>query len=164
MRLSTKSRYGTRLLLDIALNCQGGPVRIQDTAQRQDISVKYLERIAQILRKGGFLKSRRGKKGGHTIAKPLDQISVGEVIKLLEGDSLLAECGTNNPHCDLAGNCITRLVWMEASTAMFEKLNTITFADLAKHAKEGTIFDQHCNGLAVCLLDEPAGKKRKPNT
>ena len=159
MRLSTKSRYGTRLLLDIALNGQDGPVRIQDTAERQNISVKYLERIAQILRKAGFLKSRRGKKGGHQIARPLEQISVGEVIKTLEGDNLLVECGASNPHCDLAGGCITRKVWIEASQAMFEKLNSISFAALAAHAREGSRFDHYCTGLAVCLLED-AKKQR----
>ncbi|EPR37404.1 transcriptional regulator, BadM/Rrf2 family [Desulfovibrio sp. X2] len=136
MKLSTKSRYGTRLLLDIALHGDDGPVRIQDTAARQDISVKYLERIAQILRKGGFLKSRRGKKGGHALAMPLEGITVGAVVRLLEGDSLLVECSGASPSCTMAETCVTRLVWLEASQAMFERLDSITFADLVARGRD----------------------------
>ncbi|EPR30748.1 transcriptional regulator, BadM/Rrf2 family [Alkalidesulfovibrio alkalitolerans DSM 16529] len=145
MRLSTKSRYGTRLLLDIALNDKDGPVRIQDTAERQKISVKYLEHIAQILRKAGYLTSTRGKKGGHSIAMPPESISLGEVIKLLEGDSCLVDCGTSSDHCEMSDKCITRMLWMDASSAMFEKLNTFTLADLIDQARSGA-FPRACPG------------------
>ncbi len=146
MRLSTKSRYGTRLLLDIALNDAGGPVRIQDSAERQKISVKYLEHIAQVLRKAGYLRSTRGKHGGHSLAMAPELVQLGEVIKLLEGDSCLVDCGTDNPHCTLAGHCITRMVWMDASNAMFEKLNTVTLADLMEQARNGSVAEA-CPGL-----------------
>jgi len=146
MRLSTKSRYGTRLLLDIALNDGKGPVRIQDSAERQKISVKYLEHIAQVLRKAGYLRSTRGKHGGHSLAMDPKDVLLGEVIKLLEGDSCLVDCGTDDPHCSLAGGCITRMVWMQASDAMFDKLNSISLADLIEQAKDCTIVDA-CPGL-----------------
>ena len=155
MRLSTKSRYGTRLLLDIALNDGGGPVRIQDSAERQKISVKYLEHIAQVLRKAGFLRSTRGKHGGHSLAMEPERILLGEVIKLLEGDSCLVDCGIDNPHCNLAGSCITRMVWMEASSAMFAKLNTITLAELVEQARNGAVADA-CPGLKGQLMPAPS--------
>lgn len=154
MRLSTKSRYGTRLLLDIALNDKGGPVRIQDSAERQKISVKYLEHIAQILRRAGYLRSTRGKHGGHSLAMEPEKVLLGEVIKLLEGDSCLVDCGTDNPHCNLAGSCITRMVWMDASNAMFEKLNTISLADLVEQARSGSGAEA-CLGLQSRLEPEP---------
>lgn len=154
MRLSTKSRYGTRLLLDIALNDEGGPVRIQDSAERQKISVKYLEHIAQILRKAGYLRSTRGKHGGHSLAMEPEKVLLGEVIKLLEGDSCLVDCGIDNPRCDLAGSCITRMVWMDASNAMFEKLNTISLADLVEQARNDSGAGA-CPGLQSRLEAEP---------
>ena len=70
MKLTTRSRYGTRMMLDIALHCQDGPVRIQDIASRQGVSAKYLEKLIRKLKDGGFIKSKRGPRGGHSLALP----------------------------------------------------------------------------------------------
>lgn len=137
MRLSTKSRYGTRLILDIAMHCQNGPVRIQDIADRQRISAKYLERIVQILRRAGFIRSKRGHKGGHVLAKPLADISVGAIVRILEDEPALVECVHVLEACPSAPDCVTRRIWKEANDAMYERLDAITLESLVTCASVG---------------------------
>jgi Rrf2 family transcriptional regulator, iron-sulfur cluster assembly transcription factor len=130
MKLSTKSRYGTRLLLDMAQHYNQGPVHLGDIAKRQNISVKYLEQIIIPLKKAHYVKSVRGPKGGHALARPPEEITVGEIVALLEEGDSLVECTERSEVCERAPTCPTRLIWQAAATAMFDKLNTITLADL----------------------------------
>jgi Rrf2 family iron-sulfur cluster assembly transcriptional regulator len=130
MKLSTRSRYGTRMILDLAQNFKGDPVQLGDIARRQNISVKYLEQIIRPLKKADYVKSFRGSKGGHLLNKPPEEIAVGEIVALLEGGSGLTYCLKNPEICDRVDSCLTRYLWLEASKAMFDRLNTITFADL----------------------------------
>ncbi len=81
MKLTTRSRYGTRMMLDIAMHCQEGPVRIQDIAARQGVSAKYLEKLIRKLKDGGFIKSKRGPRGGHCLAVAPTEISIGAVVQ-----------------------------------------------------------------------------------
>ena len=130
MKLSTRSRYGTRLLLDMAQNYQGGPLHLTSIANRQGISVKYLEQIIIPLKKANYVKSVRGPKGGHVLARPPEEITVGEIVALLEEGATLTECTERAAVCERSPTCPTRLIWKEAAKAMFDKLNTITLADL----------------------------------
>jgi Rrf2 family iron-sulfur cluster assembly transcriptional regulator len=130
MKLSTRSRYGTRMLLDLAQNFSGGPVQLGDIAKRQNISVKYLEQIIRPLKKANYVKSFRGSKGGHMLNKSPEKIAVGEIVALLEGGSGLTNCLKKPETCDRVDDCLTRHLWREASKTMFDKLNNITFADL----------------------------------
>ncbi|MFP5259676.1 MAG: RrF2 family transcriptional regulator [Acidobacteriota bacterium] len=130
MKLTTRSRYGTRMILDMAINGQDGPVRIKDIAARQGVSVKYLEKLVRELKDAGFVRSRRGPRGGHELDKPLEAISVGDIVRALEGDLSLVECCSNGGPCPRLAECLTRGVWMEAARAMHEKLDSITLADL----------------------------------
>ena len=130
MRLSTKSRYATRLLLDMAKQYKKGTIQSQDIARRQNISQKYIEQIIIPLKKANYIKSVRGAKGGHMLAKSPEAISVGEIVALLEGGSSLTECSENPEACDKVDTCLTRYLWREAAKAMYEKLNSITFSDL----------------------------------
>ncbi len=132
MKLSTRSRYGTRLLLDMAQNYQEGPLHLTSIANRQGISVKYLEQIIIPLKKAQYVKSVRGPKGGHVLARPPEEITVGEIVALLEDGVNLVECSDRPEVCDRSENCVTRLIWREAAGAMFAKLNSITLADLLK--------------------------------
>ena len=134
MKLTTRSRYGTRMILDMALHGQNGPVRIKDIAARQGVSVKYLEKLVRDLKEAGFVRSRRGPRGGHELDKPLDAISVGDIVRALEGDLSLVECGDEAGPCPRQAECLTRGVWMEAARAMPEKLDSITLADLVAGA------------------------------
>ena len=130
MKLTTRSRYGTRMLLDIAQNGQGSPVRISDIADRQDISVKYLEKLIRELRMAGFIHSRRGPKGGHMLSRPPEDIHMGDVVRVLEGAESLVRCGADDKTCDRADKCFTRALWTDATNAVFDRLNSYTLADL----------------------------------
>jgi len=135
MKLSTRSRYGTRLMLDMAQHYNQGPVQLGDIAKRQDISVKYLEQIIIPLKKARFIDSVRGPKGGHVLARPPAEITVAEIVALLEDGAGLVECSEHAEVCGRAGTCPTRLIWQEASQAMFNTLESITLADLVEKAR-----------------------------
>ena len=122
-------------VLDIALHGKDGPVRIQDVAKRQGLSIKYLEKLIRILKKSGYITSKRGPKGGHMPAVPLEKITVGAVVRRLEGDARLVECSSDDNCCANEPLCLTRSVWKAAANAMFEKLDTITFADLVEEMR-----------------------------
>ncbi|UCF91136.1 MAG: Rrf2 family transcriptional regulator [Desulfobacterales bacterium] len=136
MRLSTKSRYGTRLMLDMARHYNQGAIQLGEIAKRQDISLKYLEQIIRPLKKADYVKSFRGAKGGHMLTRPPSEITVGEIVALLEGGASFTPCSENPDTCDRVDFCLTRYLWLEASKAMFEKLDTVTFADLLALEKD----------------------------
>ena len=135
MKLSTRSRYGTRLMLDMAQHYQEGPIQLGDIAKRQNVSVKYLEQIIIPLKKAHYIESVRGPKGGHILTRPPEEITVAEIVALLEEGTSLVECTADTTVCERANSCPTRLLWKEASEAMFDRLKAITLADLAKKAK-----------------------------
>ena len=130
MKLSTRSRYGTRLMLELAEHYQQGPLHLSAIAMQQGISVKYLEQIIIPLKKAMYIQSVRGPKGGHILAKPPTEITVGEIVALLEDGASLTECSDNPRVCDRSPNCATRLLWQAAAQAMFDKLNSMTLADV----------------------------------
>ncbi len=123
------------MVLDIALNQGQGPVRVCDIARRQDLSVKYLERLIGELKRAGFIKSRRGPKGGHMLARPMSEITVGEIVRVLEGGIEVIGCGTDVKSCPRAEVCLTRKAWMRAGRALYTELDSITVADLIKDAQ-----------------------------
>ena len=134
MRLTTKSRYGTRLILDIAVNSKGKPVPLSDVSRRQNISLKYLEQLASKLKKAGIIKSHRGPFGGHMLAKSPEDISIGSIIRVLEESTAITDCAKQKKQvcgvCNRAGDCLSRWVWIEASRAMFDRLDKITISSL----------------------------------
>jgi len=137
MKLSTRSRYGTRLMLDMAQHYDQGPLNLANIAKRQGISLKYLEQIIIPLKKAHYVKSVRGPKGGHILAKPPQEITVGEVVALLEEGTTLVECSKSPEVCERSKFCPTRHIWQEVAQAMFDKLQSITLADLVKMAEAG---------------------------
>jgi Rrf2 family iron-sulfur cluster assembly transcriptional regulator len=135
MKLSTKSRYGTRLMLDMAQHYQEGPIHLANVAKRQGISVKYLEQIIIPLKKADYIRSVRGPKGGHTLARAPEEITVGEIVALLEEGTSFVECSDHDGSCERSSTCLTRRLWKEAARAMFDKLHAITLADLIRDAE-----------------------------
>jgi Rrf2 family protein len=135
MKLSTRSRYGTRLMLDMAQHYHEGPIHLADVATRQGISVKYLEQIIIPLKKANYVKSRRGPKGGHILAKPPEEITVGEIVALLEDGMSFVECSDHDGSCERSSTCLTRRLWKEAAQVMFDKLYSATLADVMKEAE-----------------------------
>ena len=135
MKLSTRSRYGTRMLLDMAQHYNQGPVQLGDIAKRQNISMKYLEQIIIPLKKAHYVESVRGAKGGHLLAKPPEQITLAEIVTLLEEGIGLVECTEHAEVCDRSPGCPTRLIWQEVAKSMFDRLKAITLADLVERAR-----------------------------
>lgn len=155
MKLTTRSRYGTRMVLDIALNQGAGPVRVNDIAKRQDLSVKYLERLIGELKRAGFIKSRRGPKGGHMLTRPVERITIGEIVRVLEGGAEVIGCGAERTPCARAGICLTRKAWMRAGQALYAELDSISVADLVRDAQE-------CHGGCVEIQAPPFFPKENP--
>ena len=132
MKLTTRSRYGTRMLLDLAQNGGDGPVRVSEIAGRQGISVKYLEKLSRILKRAGLIRSMRGSKGGHLLAKPPAEITMGQIVRALEGDLNLVTCWTERTSCPRLKNCVTSRLWQEVSRALLERLDAMTLEELLK--------------------------------
>ena len=134
MRLTTKSRYGTRLILDIAVNGKEKPVPLSDISSRQNISLKYLEQLTGKLKKAGIITSHRGPFGGHMLAKSPAEISIGNIVRTLEESTAITDCAEQESQvcgvCNRAGDCLSRWVWLEASRAMFDRLDKITISGL----------------------------------
>ena len=134
MKLSTRSRYGTRLLLDMAQHYNQGPIRLGVIARRQNIPVKYLEQIIIPLKRAALVKSVRGARGGHMLARAPSEITVAEIVVLLEGGISLTECIQNPRVCERSAACVTRLLWKEVSEAIHDRLHRVTLHDLAARA------------------------------
>lgn len=135
MKLSTRSRYGTRMMLDMAEHGHNGPVQMGDIAKRQGISVKYLEQLIIPLKKARYIKSVRGPKGGHMLAKTPERITLGEIVDTLEGGIDLCHCIENPKSCDKFRHCLTRPIWKRATKAMYDELNATTLADMLPRQK-----------------------------
>ncbi|WP_041720684.1 RrF2 family transcriptional regulator [Pseudodesulfovibrio piezophilus] len=135
MRITTKSRYATRMVLDIAVHGQHGPVLSRDIAERQDIPLKYLEKLIRELRKAGLIVSRRGPQGGHTLAIPATDITVGDIVRIMECPPKYDDCACADNDCEgcpMAEGCLTRNIWVETTRCMFEKLDSFVIGELIK--------------------------------
>jgi len=135
MKLSTKGRYGTRALLELALHQGKGPVLLRAIAQRQQIPLQYLEHLITPLITGGIVRSIRGPRGGVSLAKSPEEIRLSEVIQLLEGSIAPADCVNNPGVCARSKSCVTRDIWDELKKAMNEVLESITLQDLVERQK-----------------------------
>jgi len=135
MKLSTRTRYGIRAIIELAMNYGSGPLQIRIIAQRQEISVKYLEQLMTILRSAGFIRSIRGSKGGYLLARQPSQIKLSDVFDALEGNITTVECVEDKNYCDRTADCIARQVWTQVQQAMKNVLQSITLQDLVDRAK-----------------------------
>lgn len=139
MRLTTKSRYGTRAIFDIAYHSAGVPVQIKDISQRQEIPPRYLEQIFQKLRKANIVKSVRGPGGGYVLVKDPHEISVRDIIQAVREPIDPVFCvdkeARHNKNCSKSRQCVTRLVWEEAGEKITEFFDSITIGDLCERAR-----------------------------
>jgi Rrf2 family protein len=136
MRLSTKTRYGTRAVLDIALHAQQGPVHLGDISERQEISRKYLGQIIGQLLTAGILESIRGPQGGYILNRLPNEIRLGEIIRTLDGSLALVRCVDKPDLCNRTERCVTREVWTKAKESMESLFDQITVADLMERQEE----------------------------
>ena len=135
MKLSTRGRYGTKVLLDLALHHGAGPVSLKDISVRQRIPLHYLEHLIAPLVTGGIIRSSRGAKGGISLVKTPQEIRLSDAIPLLEGSIAPAECVANPELCERAASCVTRDVWTEMEQAMSAVLESITLQNLVERQK-----------------------------
>ena len=135
MKLSTKGRYATRALLDLALHHDEEPVLLRDIARRQQIPLRYLEHLVTPLIAGGVIWSTRGPKGGISLARPPQEIRLDKIIQLLEGSLAPVECVDNPGICTRSELCVTRDIWSQMKKVMDGVLKSTTLQDLAERQK-----------------------------
>ena len=136
MKLSTRGRYATRALLDLALQQGDEPATLKDIARRQQISIRYLEHLITPLIAAGIVRSTRGPRGGISLARSPENVKLSEVIQLLEGSTSPVECIDNPGVCDRAATCVTRAIWGELKRAMDDVLGSTSLADLVERQKK----------------------------
>lgn len=136
MKLSTRARYGTRALLDLAVYSGEGTAQLKDIARRQEISLPYLEHLITPLIAGGIVKSVRGARGGVLLLKRPEEIRLSEVIQLLEGSIAPVDCVDHPKICPRSSLCVTRDIWGEMMKAMSGVLETTTLQDLVERQKQ----------------------------
>lgn len=136
MKLSTRTRYGVRALVDLALHNNEGPIQVRDIAAREEISEKYLEHLMSLLKGAGFVRSVRGAHGGYLLARPAAEVSLNEVVNALEGSLAPAECVTDAAICHRSSFCVTRDVWGEIQDVIDHVLKSITLEDLRRREKD----------------------------
>ncbi|WP_167957232.1 RrF2 family transcriptional regulator [Anaerosporobacter faecicola] len=137
MKISTKGRYALRLMLDLALNNTGEPVRIKDIAQRQEISDKYLEQIISVLNKAGYVKSLRGPQGGYKLSKDPKEYTVGMILRLTEGSLAPVACLEDEVNqCKRQDECSTLILWEKLYDAIKGVVDQYTLADLVEWQME----------------------------
>ena len=138
MKISTKGRYALRMLLDLAVNGNEGYTALRDVAERQNISKKYLEQIVPVLHKAEILVTTRGFQGGYKLAKEPERITVGEVLRLTEGNLAPVVClETEHNTCKRAGECVTLHIWEGLQTVISDYLNSITLRDMMDKCQAG---------------------------
>lgn len=128
MKVSTKGRYGLRALIDLAINMELENVTIKSISERQDISERYLEQIFSLLRKGGIIVGRKGAQGGYNLSKKPNEYTVGEILKVLEGENILID--VNNSDGNDIEDFINRRLWNDINGLINNYFESITLQDL----------------------------------
>lgn len=149
MKLSTKGRYGLRALIDLALYSENETVSIQSIARRQNISDSYLEQLMRKLRSAGLIVSVRGAQGGYKLARPVNEISVGDVLRALEGSLEAVTCGGEDNSCQGADLCVTKFVWERINSSIRDTVDSIKLSQLVEESRlmreKGQIQVQKCD-------------------
>ncbi|NDL66187.1 RrF2 family transcriptional regulator [Anaerotalea alkaliphila] len=132
MKLSTKGRYGLKMMIDLAIHSEKEMVSIKSISERQGISENYLEQIIALLKKAKLVESARGSKGGYSLVKPPEEVSVGEILRALEGNLSPVDCTSlNDGHkCEEADLCVTKNVWRKISDSINEVVDNIPLSEL----------------------------------
>lgn len=135
MKISTRGRYALRFMIDLAQHDSTEYISLKDISERQGVSVKYLEQITSLLSKFGLLQSVRGPQGGYKLAKSADKYTVGEILRVTEGNLVPVACLENTPNqCPRAKNCDTLAFWSEFNNLVNNFLDSKTLDDLVKSA------------------------------
>ena len=134
MKLSTKGRYGIKAMVDLATEyASGNKLSTAQLSERQGVSYAYLEQLIALLKKAGLVTAARGAQGGYTLSRPPQEISVGEVLKALEGSTALVDCvGTSGTECENVCTCSARPLWLKLQKRIDDVLDSTTIQDMAE--------------------------------
>ena len=135
MRISTKGRYGIKAMLELALVYDFETKSVRSIAQKQNISELYLEQIFSLLRKGNLIKSVRGAKGGYSLSRSPKEITIKNIMDILEGPLSISDCIEENATCDNLDRCATRVLWVKIRDAINDIFSSVTLQD---------IINEHC--------------------
>ena len=138
MRLTTKGRFAVTAMMDLALRGQDGPVSLASISERQKISLSYLEQLFGKLRRYKLVDSVRGPGGGYCIARPLNQLTIAEIIRAVDEQLDATQCG-GRENCHDEHRCMTHDLWSTLNRKMYECLSSVTMAELVERelAKQG---------------------------
>ena len=152
MKLTSKGRYGLRAIVDLTIHGEKEPVSIKSISIRQGISERYLEQIIGKMNKAGIVESVRGAAGGYRLAKDPSKISVGDVLRCLEGDLSIVNCPEiNETKCEASQLCVTKYVWQKINAGIQDTVNYITLDELATKSRE--LLEEHGDkprGISGC--------------
>ena len=130
MRVSTRGRYGTRLMVDLAQRFTDGPIPLAEIAKRQDLSAKYLEQLIILLKGANLIRSARGRRGGYMLARKPEDISVGEIVETLEGKLAVVDCVEEPDSCYRSPECPTRGIWVGVTEVLKKQLFSLSLQDI----------------------------------
>jgi Rrf2 family iron-sulfur cluster assembly transcriptional regulator len=150
VKLSTKGRYGLRALIDLAACDSGEAISIQSIARRQNISESYLEQLMRLMRKADLVVSVRGAGGGYRLARPAEKISVGDILRALEGSLEAVTCPGNQEDkgCEGADYCVARYVWKRINDSITQAVDNIMLDQLAQESRR--IQEKGSPGNIIC--------------
>lgn len=136
MKLSTRGRYGLKAMFQLSMHYGEGPTSLKTIADEQNLSENYLEQLFSTLRKEGLLSSVRGAQGGYMLSKPPQDITVGNILRALEGDLAPSSCIIeDDPTCENEDHCVTKLVWLKIRDSIDEVVDSITLKDMIEDKK-----------------------------
>lgn len=136
MRVSTRTRYGVRAMMELAMNEGPRPVSVRQIAEAQELPVKYLEQLISALRAAELVRSQRGIGGGYVLTRTPEEITIADIYVALEGPLVPVECLSDSVECGREGICATREVWSRVTEAVRDVLASITLADLVADTRE----------------------------
>ena len=142
MILSTKGRYGLKAIFELSLNYGSGPVSLKKISDKYDISESYLEQLFAKLKKNGYIDTVRGPQGGYYLSKNPDEITVGMILRTLEGDITTSEC-VNKEVCSRESVCATRVILEKIEKSVNDVIDNITLADMQE--EQGKILTEENN-------------------
>ncbi len=151
MKLSTKGRYGLRAMIDMARYSGEEPVSISSIAARQGISERYLEQLVSLLKKAGLVKSIRGAGGGYVLARDMEDISVGDILRALEGNLEPVRCAAfySEEGCMASDSCVTKYVWQKINESINRTVDEMRLDELVKESRkmnpDGEYGNYKCN-------------------
>jgi Rrf2 family transcriptional regulator, cysteine metabolism repressor len=134
MKLSTKGRYGVKAMVDLAINYGDEPVSIKSISERQNVSEYYLEQLFSLLRKANLVKSIRGAQGGYVLSRPPEEITVSDIMQVLEGPVEISDC-IDDGSCSNIDCCATRLLWVRIKDSIDSVLKSTTLSDMVTDYK-----------------------------